>query len=232
MSSSETWNLEPPPGFHGLRDHLPSRVYVRHMPHWRQGGATYFVTFRLADSLPESRLQELERLKNDWQANNPGSQDRRSLERLARMVFERIESWLDEGAGSCTLKDVAFSQMVHQSMQHFHGQRYELGASVVMPNHVHCIIRPISYEKVDLEEIIGSWKSFTARRINETLDQKGKLWQDESYDRIIRDEEHLWRCLQYIGRNPKKAGLTNESCQLWINPEWEKIDWKFIQNRS
>jgi len=76
MTKSETRNREPPLGFHGLREELSLRVYVRHMPHWRQDGATYFVTFRLADSLPESSLHELERLKNDWQANNPSSHDK------------------------------------------------------------------------------------------------------------------------------------------------------------
>ena len=101
-----------------------------------------------------------------------------------------------------------------------------------MPNHVHCIVRPLTTVILELEDIIGSWKSFTGRKINQTLGQEGSLWQDESYDRIIRDEAHLWRCLQYIGRNPKKAGLTNESCQLWINPEWEKIGWKFVENRA
>lgn len=151
------------------------------------------------------------------------------MEQLARMVFERIETWLDQGTGSCVLRDLASSLKVHQSLQHFHGDRYELGASVVMPNHVHCVVRPLTATS-ELEEITGSWKSFTGRQLNLKLERHGALWQDESYDRIIRDEEHLWNCLQYIGRNPKKVGLNNESCQLWINPEWEKIGWKFVEN--
>lgn len=65
MAIHGNWNLDPPPGFQGLREDLPLQVYTRHMPHWRQAGATYFVTFRLGDSLPEARLLELERLKSD-----------------------------------------------------------------------------------------------------------------------------------------------------------------------
>lgn len=232
MALNDNWNLDPPLGFQGLRDDIPLHVYVRHMPHWRQRGATYFVTFRLADSLPEARLHELDHLRSEWYRRNPGTQDKKSYEQLARMVFERIELWLDQGSGSCVLGDSASSGLVHQSMQHFQGERYELGASVVMPNHIHCIIRPITEKEVKLEEITGSWKSFTARRINKTLGQEGELWQDESYDRIIRDEEHLWRCLQYIGRNPKKAGLANEKCQLWVNPEWERTGWRFVNDGS
>ncbi len=228
MVTHELWNLEPPPGFQGLRDDISLRVYIRHMPHWRQLGATYFVTFRLADSIPQSRLRELEQLRSEWDRRNPEPHDKRKLESLARMVFERIELWLDQGMGSCVLRNEPFSLLVDNSLHHFHEQRYELGASVVMPNHVHCIIRPYPMAETELEEIIGSWKSYTARRINLAMGQSGRLWQDESYDRIIRDEEHLWRCIQYVGRNPAKAGLTNEVCRLWINPKWEALGWRFV----
>jgi hypothetical protein len=61
------WNLPPPPGFQGLHPDKPVTVYQRHLPHWRQDGATYFVTFRLADSLPQSKLEELAGLKAAWE---------------------------------------------------------------------------------------------------------------------------------------------------------------------
>lgn len=60
------WNLEPPPGFQGLHPERPITFYCRHLPHWRQDGATYFVTFRLGDSLPQSKLRELKRIKEQW----------------------------------------------------------------------------------------------------------------------------------------------------------------------
>ena len=96
-----------------------------------------------------------------------------------------------------------------------------------MPNHVHCIVRPLHPSDRDLEDLIGSWKSFTARKINALLQQTGALWQNESYDRIIRDEEHLWKSIQYIGRNPKNANLSAEACHLWINPDWQQLGWMF-----
>ena len=227
---SSPWNLDPPPGFQGLREDLPLRVYTRHLPHWRQAGATYFVTFRLADSIPKNRLDELKAIKADWERRNPPPRDKSVVEKLARMVFERVEHWLDQGMGSCVLKEERFAEQVDQSLHHFHGHRYELGASVVMPNHVHCIVRPMQPSDSDLEQIVGGWKSFTAKHINATLGRDGKLWQDESYDRIIRDEEHLWKSIQYIGRNPEKAGLSNESNRLWINPEWQQLGWNFEAN--
>ncbi|MGE0529568.1 MAG: hypothetical protein AB7P49_21145 [Bdellovibrionales bacterium] len=65
------WNLPPPPGFQGLDPHKPLTVYYRFLPHWRQDGATYFVTFRQKDSLPQSKLQELRQLKKEWDLKNP-----------------------------------------------------------------------------------------------------------------------------------------------------------------
>ena len=89
------WNLTPPPGFQGLRDDLPLHVYERNMPHWRQDGATYFVTFRPGDSLPENRLHELSGLKAEWESRHPPPRSKTALEEIAKMVFEQVERWLD-----------------------------------------------------------------------------------------------------------------------------------------
>lgn len=95
-----SWNLPPPPGFQGLRDDLPLTAYQKHLPHWRQDGATYFVTFRLDDSLPESKLRELEFLKTDWKRRHRSVPFGNDPEGMAREVMRRIEAWLDQGMGS------------------------------------------------------------------------------------------------------------------------------------
>ncbi|MEX0715729.1 MAG: hypothetical protein WD066_04045 [Planctomycetaceae bacterium] len=59
------------------------------------------------------------------------------------------------------------------------------------------------------------------------MERDGALWQEESFDRIIRDAEHLWQCLQYIGRNPRFAGLPRDAYSLWVNPKWEACGWRF-----
>src|SRR5579863_3252461 len=98
------WNLPPPPGFQGLRPDKPLTVYQRHLPHWRQDGATYFVTFRLADSLPRSKLDQLECFKVEWERRHPPPRSNVALEELARKVQGWVERWLDQGMGSCVLK--------------------------------------------------------------------------------------------------------------------------------
>jgi putative transposase len=94
-----------------------------------------------------------------------------------------------------------------------------------MPNHAHFLILPLLEHS--LESIVQSWKQFSAKRINQRLGKSGSVWQEESFDRIVRDEEHMYRCLQYIGANPSKAGLSAAECPRWIRPEWEACGWRF-----
>ena len=87
-------------------------------------------------------------------------------------------------------------------MKHFHQTRYILLAYVVMDDHVHLIVKPLS--GFELGEIVHSWKSFTSHEINKLCKTTGKVWLDECYDRIIRDEQELHEKLNYILTNPQK----------------------------
>jgi REP element-mobilizing transposase RayT len=84
-------------------------------------------------------------------------------------------------------------------------QRYELGDWVVMPNHVHVLFRPLGEHR--LPDILQSWKSFTAKAINKALGRTGSVWQEDYWDRLIRNERHLHAVQRYIAGNPAKAGL-------------------------
>ena len=226
------WNLPPPPGFQGLREDLPLEVYEQALPHWRQDGATYFVSFRLHDSLPEAKLQELRAFKADWERRHPPPRQKKVLDALARETMQRVETWLDQGIGSCCLRAAEVSRAVTGAMHKTDGERCELGCYVVMPNHVHAVVRPLNPATDPLEKILQSWKGASSRQINELLGQSGTLWQRESFDRIIRDEEHLWRVIQYIGNNPAKAGLLATDTRLWIRPEWIALGWRFEGSSS
>jgi hypothetical protein len=76
---------------------------------------------------------------------------------------------------------------------------------VVMPNHVHALVRPL--EGNELPMILHSWKSFSAHAANQELKRTGPFWQKESYDHIVRSAEELNRIREYIRRNPVKAGI-------------------------
>lgn len=94
---------------------------------------------------------------------------------------------------------------------------------------LHLVIRP--FESIKLEEEIGSMKSVTANFINKREWSKGPVWHQESYDRIIRDEEHLYRVVQYIGSNPRRAGISEQDWHRWINPDWQAVHWDFRDSK-
>ena len=120
---------------------------------------------------------------------------------------------MDAGSGSCVLREPRVSQIAIDAITFFHGKRFELNAAVVMPNHCHVLVRPL--EDHELEDILESWKGFTARKINRLLDRVGVLWQEDSFDRIVRDEDHYRKIVRYVRANPHKASLREGEFRLW-----------------
>ena len=204
----------PLPGFSGLNPEVPVTIYRRHLPHWRQEGATYFVTFRLADSLPRERIEQLKHERECWERANP-EPAANATEEFWRQRLAKIETWLDQGSGECLLANNRAAEIVVGAMQHFDGERYNLFARIVMPNHCHVVLRPFSNHS--LERVLESWKKFSARRINAIHGRKGAVWQDEYFDRIVRDTPHLRRVMRYLQKN---AGQTNGRREAWVTPGW------------
>jgi REP element-mobilizing transposase RayT len=185
-----------------------------YLPHQKQENAAYFVTFRLADSLPREVLDALETELNAMPSVYAVDSTEHEAERM-RERRRRIEAHLDSGWGECWLRRGEVAGLVEGSLRHFHDSRYELGAWVVMPNHVHVVVRPLG--RFTLGEIVKGWKAFTGLRANRLLGLgEGKFWQPESYDHWVRDDEEMARIVRYVHNNPVKAKLCAE-------PE----DWKW-----
>ncbi len=220
-----TFNLSAPPNFRGLDEQRPVSRYERHLPHWRQDGGTYFATFNLADALPQNKQREIQSMRREWEHKYPPPRSEQAWVEYAKTVLNFAEKVLDAGHGKCWFRNSIYVDALHRSLLHFHDQRYELGCYVVMANHCHLTIRP--YDGTELEDELGAIKRTTSRFINEKEGSTGSLWSQESYDQIIRDEEHLYHLVQYIGNNPIKAGLPSMQWHRWINPNWEKAGWKF-----
>ena len=95
------------------------------------------------------------------------------------------------------------------------GAFYLLAAAVVMPDHVHLLLRPLP--EYELPRIMKGIKGVSARLINAARNTTGSIWQDESYDRIVRDQAEFEEKLQYMADNPVKAGLVKviEDYEAW-----------------
>ncbi|MCF6285302.1 MAG: transposase [Candidatus Hydrogenedentes bacterium] len=180
-------------------------VTKRHMPHWQLDGGLYFVTWRLADSLPQALLRQWSEEKRVWLQRHPKPWDAHVLEVYRREFPRRMEEWLDAGHGECVLRVPACAEILAAIMQRFDGERYDIASFVIMPNHVHALFQLRGGTK--LEPLLQAWKGGSARRINERLGKRGTLWQQESRDTSIRDAEHLVRSYVYTLENPKKARL-------------------------
>lgn len=178
-------------------------------------------------TLPAGRLRELTALRAQWEKLHPPPRSEALWQEPSRTTIEHFERWLDEGAGSCLLQESFAAEIVEFKLKHFDGLQYELGAYVVMPNHVHVLVRSFSDELYPLEGIEQAWKSHSSREINLNRGTQGHLWQSESFDRIVREEEHLWKCLQYIGDNPRRAGLSLLQARRWVCPSWIAAGWNF-----
>ena len=191
---------------------------TRHnLPHWEQQGATYFITFRTADSLPRSLFEQWIEERNGWlKRHHIDPADRGWHSRLERLdpnlrtefhkTFSRqFHRYLDAGHGECVLKRPQLAEVMAQSLLHFDGDRYRMGDFVVMPNHVHLLVRFIRGAR--LKEQCYSWKKYSAGQINRALGRRGHFWQGESYDHIVRDADEFQHYQEYIAENPRKAKL-------------------------
>jgi type I restriction enzyme R subunit len=186
--------------------------YRRRLPHWQQQGCSYFVTWRTADSLPQSKIAILTQERDRWLASHPKPWTDDTWREYSRLFTERVQRWLDAGYGPCRLSRPELRKIVEEALRHFDGKRYVLDWFVVMPNHVHALFLVLG--GWNLARTLHSWKSFTGKAINKLLEREGTFWMDENFDHAIRSAAQLERFRDYIRANPSKAGLGPREASL------------------
>jgi REP element-mobilizing transposase RayT len=188
------------------------QIHSRNLPHWMQHGRMYFVTFRLSDSLPHERIEQIRAERRVWEQCNHQPYSQWQWLEYHRLFSKRIEDWLDNNIGTCVLAHQQCASIVANAIGHFEGKRYRLDHWIIMPNHVHMLIVPI--EPYLLFDILHSIKSYTAKIINKCLGRKGQLWQHESFDHIVRSNQQLEKFREYILENaakcPQKSVLSKQ----------------------
>ena len=174
-------------------------VSRRHLPHFYVLGEPLFVTFRLHGSLPGAREFSRESMTSG-------------------KAFVCMDRLLDSQlAGPAYLRIPEVAQLVVDSVEQGAKTDYLLHAWVVMPNHVHLLITPHS----PVSKLLQKLKGYTARGANKLLGRAGvAFWQDESYDRLVRNTEEFRRIAKYIIENPVKARLARSAEEYRWSSAW------------
>lgn len=211
------------------------RIYQRNLPHWRQDGATYFVTFRLADSIPEGVRRQWEEEKARWlQArgicyDGERSRWRDAFEKLPpadqfrfhKHFNRQVQTCLDRGLGQCHLQNTEVIKIVREKLLHQDQSCCDLGDFVIMPNHVHLLVTPMPGQQPEL--ILKSVKGASAVQCNRFLARSGTFWQADSYDHIVRSLKQLHDYRGYIADNPVEARVAVHASGCYRAPwmdEW------------
>lgn len=196
MAEDATLSDRPParrPSDMGSPHAWRSRGYL---PHFDVPGLVRFITFRLHDSVPAEQVDR-------WKKELHWREDMTLSDPQSVQLRRRIDAYEDAGHGECYLRDARIAGVVDTALRHFDGDRYRLIEWSIMPNHVHVLIETAPGQELD--RVVRSWKSFTAKTANCILNRKGPFWMREYFDRFIRDDKHYASIVRYIANQGPHA---------------------------
>ena len=204
--------------------------YHRNLPHFFPNGERFFITSSLKGSIPQEIIIQLKanfdntknRIKLEYQ--NDSVLFNLELSNAQKRYFGNIDKHLDNyDGGFHWLKQPEIAQIIMDAFQYQNGKSYDLLAFTVMSNHFHLLFDTASYD-VHPTNIMAPLKRFTARQSNILLNRTGiSFWQEESHDRFVRDDEELFRIINYILQNPVKANLVErwqDYPYTWLNEKY------------
>jgi putative transposase len=167
-----------------------------------------FITWRLHGSLPANRsFPKTMDAENDFLAME--------------------QTWDNACTGPQFLSRPEIANVVVQAIQFRDARDYELHAYVVMSNHVHLLMTPL----VKVSKTMQSLKRFTARECNRILGFTGKqFWQNESYDRLVRDDAEFQSIVRYIENNPVTARLVPAPEKFFWSSAWPIFNRRQVTN--
>jgi REP element-mobilizing transposase RayT len=199
------------------------------LPHWLVADHTYFVTLRLAGTIPKAVVAEFEA---EREALAKAHANEEALTALARRQFLQIERTLhavDNARNWLTRPGIP--EIVLGNLNWLADQKrgWLVYAATVLSNHVHLLLRNAAGRSGHLLGDLGNYKIYVATRINRLLGRSGALWAREGFDHWCRDEAKVRSAARYICDNPVKAGLVKSwadwpwtRCAEWLRPESEE----------
>ena len=190
--------------------------YARKLPHIQPLEETFFITYRLVDSIPMCRIKEWNEITNQ---RKKIAKTQTGKYNEQKRHFGLIDNYLDKSANEpYWLKQDAIATIVADSLQFYAEKFYKLWSYCIMPNHVHLVITTLK-DAPPLYTILQKHKRHTAKGCNKVLNRTGKFWTHESYDHIVRSNDEFNRIVFYTIYNPVKAGFVKK---------WQKWKWTYI----
>jgi len=160
--------------------------HKRNLPHLYHNYGRYFITYCLNNSIQRHSCDKL---------------------LMRNKTFSSIDNLLDcRNKGDSYLLIPEIADCCKETIHYPDGKDYKLICYCIMPNHVHLVFELLKSGKT-VSKIMQSIKRISAYRSNIHLKRSGTFWQDESYDRLIRDDKELYFIIKYVLNNPVKAGL-------------------------
>jgi REP element-mobilizing transposase RayT len=120
------------------------------------------------------------------------------------------------------------ADLVEQVLLQADGRDFQMQAWVVMPNHIHLVV---DVWDVPLVKLINGWKGKSSREANNLLGGRGQFWQEDYFETLVRDAEHLRKAIRYTEQNPVKAFLAKTAREwTWSSAshrdEYERLPWQ------
>ncbi len=207
--------------------------YRKNLPHLQIRGQTFFVTWLLADTLSDKNIHKLKEEFHKVKAtdNNKSEVLNEKLKKDYGFYFVEFDNEIHGLRHRYHwLRKDALAQIVADSIHYWDKKRIDLYCYTIMSNHVHAVFTVFEEnengEPLFLQDIMKSIKNFSAIRCNKLLNRTGQFWHHESYDRLVRNREELYRIICYVLDNPLKAGLCKERHEWkwsYINPDYNEF---------
>lgn len=196
--------------------HVPTTRFRRgRLPHWEVEKGRYFITVRLADSLPRAAVLRLQEIHRSIANTVPRSE---AFAVLQRMYFHTMEKYLDAGIGACVLNDLTCAKIVVSELCGLRDWNVDVPHHSIMPNHWHALIVPDGESPPPLAEIMKRVKGRTGKLLRSAIGGTGPIWQREWFDRWMRNDDEWEKTVRYIRNNPVRAGLVAK----WESHPWTK----------
>jgi REP element-mobilizing transposase RayT len=178
----------------------------RKLPHYHPPGADYFITYRLAGSIPKHILSIMQ---EEFESQIVS-------DKMKKGIFNRFDELLHDNLNEpYWLKEDLLAKIVADSLFYLNGSRFNLDSFCIMPNHVHVLFSHLE-EGGSISSIMHDHKGFTASRCNKALGRTGTFWEKESYDHVVRNQVEFQQIRAYILNNPVKAGFVKQ----WQDWKW------------